>query len=58
MASRYTKKVPEFVYFVGQSEWIMGPYVNKPRHRNDVRKFRLEEVKEITNDKKDKNERL
>jgi hypothetical protein len=43
MAARYTKGVPDYVYFVGDndSEWIQGPFV-KPRP--GCRKFKLTEV--------------
>lgn len=41
--TRYTKKIPEFVYFVGEGEWIQGPYVNKPRTSSKIRKFKLTE---------------
>lgn len=43
MGSRYTKKIPEFVYFVGEGEWVEGPYVN-PKSGRGNRKFKLEEV--------------
>ena len=43
MASRYTKKIPEFVYFWGTGEWIQGPYVH-PQPGRDNRKFKLTEV--------------
>jgi hypothetical protein len=43
MSSRYTKKIPEYVYFVGEGEWIQGPFVNpKPGRVN--RKFLVTEV--------------
>ncbi len=48
MSSRYTKKIPEFIYFEGDGEWIKGPYVNKPRTSGKVRKFKLTEVHEDT----------
>lgn len=42
---RWTKKVPEFIYFVGEDgNWIQGPYVHP--HGNRDRKFKLVEVKE------------
>jgi hypothetical protein len=43
MASRYTKGIPDYVYFVGDndSEWVQGPFV-KPRP--GCRKFKLTEV--------------
>lgn len=45
MSSRYTKSIPEFVYFVGEGEWIQGPYVTKQSNKNKtVRKFKLVEV--------------
>ena len=40
---RYTKKLPTHVYFVGEGEWIQGPYVNPQRGRTN-RKFELKEV--------------
>lgn len=41
---RYTKKTPEFVYFIGEDGgWIQGPYMNpKSGHKN--RKFKLTEI--------------
>jgi hypothetical protein len=40
---RWTKHIPEFIYFIGNGEWIMGPYVKKQRgHVN--RKFKLVEM--------------
>lgn len=50
MSSRYTKKIPEFVYFVGEGEWIQGPFVNPKRGRPN-RKFKLTEI--IEEEKKD-----
>lgn len=43
MAARYTKGLPDYVYFVGDkdSEWVQGPFV-KPRP--GCRKFKLTEV--------------
>ena len=41
MASRYTKGIPEYVYFVGDGEWVQGPFVNP---RPNCRKFKLVEV--------------
>ena len=48
MAARYTKKIPEFVYFIGEDshEWKEGPFVNPPRGNRKYRKFKLIEVKE------------
>ena len=43
MASRYTKSIPEYIYFVGESGWIQGPYV-KPQKGYKNRKFKIEEV--------------
>lgn len=44
MSGRYTKSIPEFVYFVGEGEWLQGPYV-APKKGNCVnRKFKLTEV--------------
>lgn len=43
MASRFTKKLPEHVYFWGTGEWIQGPYV-RPQSGRDNRKFLLTEV--------------
>jgi len=41
---RYTKKTPEFVYFIGDDgDWIQGPYVN-PKSGYENRKFKLTEV--------------
>jgi len=50
MASRYTKSIPEFVYFVGEGEWIQGPYV-KPQRGSVNRKFKLTEVIEEPKEK-------
>ena len=45
MGSRYTKSIPEFIYFVGEGEWLQGPYVTKQSSKNrKVRKFKLVEV--------------
>jgi len=49
MSGRYTKGIPEFVYFVGghdKSEWAMGPFV-RPRSGNVNRKFKLVEVENV-----------
>jgi hypothetical protein len=47
MGSRYTKKIPEYIYFIGEDgNWIQGPYVNKPKNRRDYRKFKLTEIKD------------
>lgn len=43
MGSRFTKQVPEHVYFWGEGEWINGPYV-KPQKGRTNRKFKLTEV--------------
>lgn len=42
---RFSKKFPEFVYFVGEDgqEWISGPYI-RPQSGRVNRKFRLVEV--------------
>jgi hypothetical protein len=40
---RSTKQLPEFVYFVGEGEWIQGPYVNPKKGRQN-RKFKITEV--------------
>ena len=37
------KKIPEYIYFVGEGEWIQGPYVN-PKGSRENRKFKLIEV--------------
>ena len=42
-SSRYTKKIPEHIYFVGTGEWIEGPFVN-PKKGYTNRKFALTEV--------------
>lgn len=56
MSSRYTKSIPEFIYFVGEGEWIKGPYVTKQSNKNrTVRKFKLVEVIEEDNGKGDSN---
>lgn len=49
---RMTKKLPEYVYFVGEGEWISGPYVN-PQRGSKNRKFKIIEVK-IDEPKKNK----
>ena len=41
MAARYTKGIPEYVYFVGEGEWVQGPFVNP---RPNCRKFKLVEI--------------
>lgn len=43
MASRFTKKIPPYIYFLGEGEWIQGPYVNPQKGRVN-RKFLLTEV--------------
>lgn len=43
MGSRYTKRIPEFVYLVEQGEWTAGPFV-KPQKGTTNRKFKLVEV--------------
>lgn len=43
MSSRFTKQLPEYVYFWGEGEWINGPYV-KPQRGRTNRKFKLIEV--------------
>jgi len=43
MSSRYTKKIPEFIYFIGDGEWIQGPYIN-PKRGSKNRKFKITEV--------------
>lgn len=43
MGGRFTKKIPTYVYFVGDGEWIQGPYVNPQKGRAN-RKFFLTEV--------------
>lgn len=43
MAARYTKSIPEYVYFWGTGEWIQGPFVRPQLHREN-RKFKLVEV--------------
>ena len=42
MGSRYTKSIPEKVYFqrVG-TEWLSGPFVNKPKGPGNYLAFRL-----------------
>jgi hypothetical protein len=41
---RFTKKTPEFVYFIGEDGgWIQGPYVN-PKKGYKNRKFKLTEI--------------
>jgi hypothetical protein len=45
MGSRYTKKILEYVYFIGSDNtgWIEGPYVRLQKDRQN-RKFILTEV--------------
>ena len=43
MGSRFTKKIPEYVYFWGEGEWVQGPYV-KPQSGRTNKKFKLSEV--------------
>jgi hypothetical protein len=43
MGARYTKTIPDYVYFINEGEWIAGPFV-KPQAGRDNRKFKLEEV--------------
>ncbi len=48
---RYTKKIPEKIYFSGEDgNWIQGPYVNKPKGEDPhLRVFKLiEESKKET----------
>lgn len=40
---RMTKQIPEFVYFIGEGEWVSGPYVN-PKRGCKNRKFKITEV--------------
>jgi hypothetical protein len=41
---RFTKKTPDFVYFIGEDGgWIQGPYVNPQRGKKN-RKFKLTEI--------------
>lgn len=40
---RFTKQIPEFVYFVGENGWIQGPYV-RPQRGYKNRKFKITEV--------------
>jgi hypothetical protein len=40
---RMTKQIPEFIYFIGDGEWISGPYVN-PKKGYKNRKFKITEV--------------
>ena len=42
MASRYTKTIPEYVYFVNEGEWKAGPFV-RPQANRVNRKFKLVE---------------
>lgn len=46
---RYTKKIPETIYFVGQDgDWVQGPYVNIPKRYKEgdghLRTFKLTEI--------------
>ena len=43
MSARYTKTIPEFIYFIDNGEWKQGPYVTK-KTSSSVRKFKLVEV--------------
>ena len=43
MSGRYTKSIPEFVYFIGKSGWIEGPFVH-PKSGKANRKFKLTEI--------------
>jgi hypothetical protein len=43
MSGRYTKSIPEFVYFIGDSGWIEGPFVH-PKSGRINRKFKLTEI--------------
>lgn len=46
MGSRYTKGLPEFVYFIeGSDGWFQGPFVNPKKGYNN-KKFKLTEIKE------------
>lgn len=40
---RFTKQLPEHIYFVGKGEWISGPYVRPQRGRANS-KFLITEV--------------
>lgn len=45
MASRFTKKKPEFVYFWGSGEWIQGPYMNPQKGRDNIKYKLMDENK-------------
>jgi len=52
MGARFTKQIPEFIYFVGEDgNWISGPYVRPQAGRNN-RKFKIIEVTEKDSKKK------
>ena len=40
MGSRYCKEIPEFIYFVKEGDWMVGPFV-RPQRGRDCLKFKL-----------------
>lgn len=51
MASRFTKKKPDFVYFWGSGEWLQGPYMNPQKGRDNI-KFKLINDEQISANQK------
>ena len=49
---KFSKGVPEYIYFIGGYEWLYGPYL-KPKEGRVNRKFKLIEV-EIDEQKTEK----
>lgn len=43
IGKRFTKQIPEFIYFIGEGEWVMGPYV-RPQRNKPNRKFKITQV--------------
>lgn len=47
MAGKWCKKVPDYVYFTGNGEWLQGPYVNKPKGKvHSLQVFKLISISE------------
>lgn len=52
---RFTKSIPEYIYFIGEDgNWVYGPYV-KPKEGRVNRKFKIIEVP--MDEPKNKNEK-
>lgn len=49
--SKFFKKIPEFVWIIDSGEWKQGPYVNPPKRKINLRKFKLVEILPEKNNK-------